>query len=244
MNRMNRQQRRLERRQRGQGYSAAPTLPRPVSRPSVRTGAPVRGPGEVRLPVIGLIDLGRLWPIVGITAGVVLIIGIIVFVVWRTVAGPPPPEKDQSPKLPGVYYEDLGRLHLQAGQVFNGYNSNPPTSGPHDPRAPQFKIYNDPLPKEQVVHGMEHGAVVIWYNCTNCQETIDELKEIVRDGLRRGRNLIMTPYPDMEPATIALTAWTRLDKFPVSEYSRERVERFIKAHDRRFNPEGIQNMIR
>jgi hypothetical protein len=43
----------------------------------------------------------------------------------------------------------------------------------------------------------------------------------------------------MEPNTIAFTAWTRLDKFPVSELTRERLQDFVDAHHKRFNPEGF-----
>jgi len=43
----------------------------------------------------------------------------------------------------------------------------------------------------------------------------------------------------MEEDTIALTAWTRLDKFPVSEYTRERIETFEEELNCRFNPEDL-----
>ncbi len=38
---------------------------------------------------------------------------------------------------------------------------------------------------------------------------------------------------------IALTSWSRIDKFPVAEYSEERVRDFMETHVRRFNPEGF-----
>jgi hypothetical protein len=41
----------------------------------------------------------------------------------------------------------------------------------------------------------------------------------------------------MEPNTIALTAWTRLDKFPVSDL-KKRVGT-SSAHNKRFSPEGF-----
>ncbi len=49
----------------------------------------------------------------------------------------------------------------------------------------------------------------------------------------------MTKYTEMEPETIALTAWTRLDKFPMTELTKKRVQDFISAHNKRFNPEGF-----
>ena len=43
----------------------------------------------------------------------------------------------------------------------------------------------------------------------------------------------------MEPKTIAITSWTRLDKFPVAEPTEERLQRFIDENHKRFNPEGF-----
>jgi PKD repeat protein len=37
----------------------------------------------------------------------------------------------------------------------------------------------------------------------------------------------MSKYTEMEPNTIAVTAWTRLDKFPVSDFSANRIKDFI-----------------
>jgi hypothetical protein len=129
-------------------------------------------------------------------------------------------------------------------------NTNPPVGGPHwsdncgkDPKAaPAFcgpapwGIYRDPWSPETLVHNMEHGGVVIWYNTTN-QQVIDGLESVIKDKLDDNALLVLAPYPDMEPDTVALTSWTRIDKFLVAQYSDDRVNTFISAHERRFNPE-------
>lgn len=132
-------------------------------------------------------------------------------------------------------------------------NSNPPAGGPHwgsaacgiDPEeAPpfcgpaQWGIYRKAWQPETLVHNMEHAGVVLWYNTAD-QTIIDELENLIADRLRNGQLLVMAPYPDMEDETVALTAWSRIDKYPVSEYTRERVEEFIDVHERRFNPEDF-----
>jgi len=40
-------------------------------------------------------------------------------------------------------------------------------------------------------------------------------------------HLILAPYPDMD-AQIALTAWTRLDKF--NDFDEARIDRFVEAY--------------
>lgn len=174
---------------------------------------------------------------------------------------------DDDPKLPGVYYPPHpgadGKLTPGTGddrthykndviipictqaQLDSGnwsdplcYQSNPPTSGPHAESPMPFGVLQNPGRKENLIHNMEHGGVVVWYN-TDDQSVIDKLKKIVEDETGRRKLVVMSKYTDMEPNTIAITAWTRLDKFSVSDFTEKRVVDFIEEHSRRFNPEGI-----
>jgi hypothetical protein len=85
---------------------------------------------------------------------------------------------------------------------------------------------------------MEHGGVVIWYNTTE-RDIIDELEVLVTTMLNSDDLIVMAPYLQMEDGTIALTSWSRIDKFPVADYSAQRVVSFLGAHVRRFNPEDF-----
>jgi hypothetical protein len=118
------------------------------------------------------------------------------------------------------------------------YNSNPPTSGPHSANPMPLKVLDNPAPKESLIHNMEHGGVIIWYNTDN-QDVIKQLASLANDNLNRRRLIVMTQYTDMEPDTVAVTAWTRLDKFKSAEFTKKRVQDFIDEHERRFNPEGF-----
>lgn len=129
-------------------------------------------------------------------------------------------------------------VYAERPAIKDCYNSNPPTSGPHSSSPMQIKVLDNPAPKENLVHNMEHGAVVVWYN-TDDQGVIDQLKSIVNDALDRRRMVVMSKYTEMEQNTIALTSWTRLDKFGVSEFDKKRIQDFIAEHQRRFNPEGF-----
>jgi hypothetical protein len=138
----------------------------------------------------------------------------------------------------GVTWPFCTEEQISTGAITGCYTSNPPTSGPHASSPAQFKILDNPAPKENLLHSMEHGAVIIWYN-TEDQGVIDRLTGWVQEELDRRRLLVMTKYTEMEPDTIALTAWTRLDKFSVSDLTRDRLLDFIEAHHKRFNPEGF-----
>ena len=85
---------------------------------------------------------------------------------------------------------------------------------------------------------MEHGGAILWYNTTD-QGIIDELEDLIKGRLNRGDLLVMVPLPEMEEETIAVSSWSRRDKFSVDEYNRNRVEEFFDKNERRFNPEDF-----
>src|SRR3972149_3580844 len=126
-----------------------------------------------------------------------------------------------------------GRRHFAQGETYDSYNSNPPTSGPHTSVAVGPGVYDEPVPKETAVHNMEHGHVVVWYNCGGGSQPLEEatcgilrqqLAAIVNEAIQDGERVLMTPYGEMDHR-IALTAWQFLDTF--DEFDDQRVRTFI-----------------
>lgn len=69
-------------------------------------------------------------------------------------------------ELPGEAVADQGREHWGRAELEKFvYNSNPPTSGPHDPDWIRPGVYDSPQDKYKLIHSLEHGYVVISYNC-------------------------------------------------------------------------------
>ena len=62
---------------------------------------------------------------------------------------------------PGQAYRDLGHAVLKPGKPRPAYSSNPPTSGPHIPRA----VMRDaaPLSDDQLLQALQVGDIVIFY---------------------------------------------------------------------------------
>jgi hypothetical protein len=104
----------------------------------------------------------------------------------------------------------------------------------------QWGIYRDPdfWASESLVHSMEHGGIVVWYNTTD-QQVIDELESLVQSHLEDDELLVLTPNREMAEGTVAVTSWARRDVMPVAEYSKDRVETFIDTMKCRFNPESM-----
>ncbi|HEX9789657.1 MAG TPA: DUF3105 domain-containing protein [Kiloniellales bacterium] len=108
---------------------------------------------------------------------------------------------------------DLGRTHLQPGQS-HLYDSPTPTSGPHDPVWTNTGFYSDPQRPTQIVHALEHGNIVIYYDAPET-EVLATLKDWA--GLYGGQwdGLVVTPHSGLGK-TIVMTAWRkilRLDTF-------------------------------
>jgi hypothetical protein len=90
------------------------------------------------------------------------------------------------------------------------YGSKPPSSGTHYPSWPVFRVYDKPVPWGFLMHGMEHGVVVIAYNCADgCPTQVAAIKELVESVPKKscGRPpVIVTPDPTLD-VPFAAAAW-------------------------------------
>lgn len=147
--------------------------------------------------------------------------------------------------FPVQTFEDLGRQHLEPGQTYDFYNSDPPTSGPHAPAPAEWGVHDESVAKEALPHNMEHGGVVIAYDCSAgdpplddaaCGELRDQLAAFTESARADGKLVLMVPYAGLD-RRIALAAWQTLDTF--DEFDAARVQAFIDSFERKFNPEGF-----
>ncbi|MEZ4633507.1 MAG: DUF3105 domain-containing protein [Caldilineaceae bacterium] len=142
-----------------------------------------------------------------------------------------------------------GNVHIAQGSTSPvEYNSTPPTSGPHYPGLAPWAIYQEPIRYEQLIHNMEDGGVIVYYQCADaCPDLVEELRSVVAPYIDSGRHVVMLPndpswagsatqayHKDMG-ARIALTAWQRIDKF--DDFDAERIRAFIERY------EGIDNHV-
>jgi hypothetical protein len=112
-----------------------------------------------------------------------------------------------------------GRAHLQGTQPLPEYKTTPATSGAHQPSpyqgSPVITTDVDPLLESTLVHNLEHGYVIMYYQ----PKGDDALAPAVREqlaGLARGEDkVLLAPYPGLSKGTsLALAAWTRLQTCP------------------------------
>lgn len=93
------------------------------------------------------------------------------------------------------------------------WNTDPPTSGPHNQVPAVYGEYDTPLKIAQVVHNLEHGAVFILYGPQVPRATVQQLRDFYNEDTR---GLLLAPYPKLEDK-IALGAWTVPDDFEAGD---------------------------
>lgn len=156
-----------------------------------------------------------------------------------------------SPSLIGEQtFAMQGNIHIAHGEFSPvAYNSTPPTSGPHYSDIVAWQVYEQNFPYEQLVHNLEDGGILVYYQCAvPCPETVEQLRTIVKPYQDAGRHVVVapndptwtlasgvTPHADMG-VPIALVAWRKLLK--LNEVDAEKINQFVEAF------EGIDHHVR
>src|SRR3989338_11482400 len=158
-----------------------------------------------------------------IGAFVVLIIGLLL---WSILFGPTP----QGPRaLMGEKMPDQGAVPVARGQTHADYNSNPPTSGPNwEDGVAGAGVKTEQDPDELILHGMEHGAAVVWYRADLPQGEVERIRAAF-DAAKVGKK-IMTPRAGLD-VPVALTSWGYLLKLDAIDA--EKITEFILANNDR-----------
>jgi len=100
------------------------------------------------------------------------------------------------------------------------YEQNPPMGGPHNPTWLNCGVYDAPVPNENAVHSMEHGAVWITYQPDLATDQVDELKDAVADE----SYTVLSPYEAL-PSPIVLSAWN--NQLAVDTADDPRIDAFL-----------------
>jgi Protein of unknown function (DUF3105) len=83
------------------------------------------------------------------------------------------------------------------------YETNPPSSGRHYQIPAEDGAYSDPPTDEELVHGLEHGRVIIWFKPSLPEDQRADLKALFDEDTYQ---MFLVPRRDM-PYAVAATAW-------------------------------------
>lgn len=149
-----------------------------------------------------------------VALSLVLIGGLIGFLVWNAGRS----ERAASERVASLAsaagcdapqsHASEGRDHIEATEAPT-YDTEPPSSGGHFDSTANTGVYSSPAPDGNLVHNLEHGHVIIWYDPAALDgEIIDEVEAFVRENETRA---ISMPRPTLaeEEVPLAYSSWTR-----------------------------------
>lgn len=138
--------------------------------------------------------------VIGITTAAVAGVAVLGLVVTFVVTSGQPRQDPASIDVAGEQtFDDLTANHV-AGTV--DYEQTPPVGGDHAAVWMNCGVYSEPVPDENAVHDLEHGAVWFTYDPEQVTEQqIDDVRALAPDTYS-----VVSPYPGMD-SPMAVSAW-------------------------------------
>ena len=90
------------------------------------------------------------------------------------------------------------------------WNTDPPTTGPHNEIPAIFGSYDSPIQIAQAVHNLEHGGIFVYYGDDVPEATVAELQAFYDED---STAMLLAPLPQLGDE-IALGAWVTPDPRP------------------------------
>jgi len=162
--------------------------------------------------------------------GGILVLGVAILAVVLLFGGGSP---DPGGGI-GVRQADAGGTHIPDGQQGTGYTSVPATSGQHWNTATSpgpWGVYPTAQPQERMVHNLEHGGIVIWYQPAQIAPAdLTALTEFVQQQITTERfKMALVPWSGADFShPIAVTAWNWLLYLDTADL--DKVRTFTDAH--------------
>jgi len=161
-----------------------------------------------------------LWWVVGSTAGLAVVALIVASIIFT----PRPVTLDRGngdgSGIDGVETFSNSATHV-TGSVT--YPQTPPAGGDHNAVWLNCGVYTEPVPNENAVHSLEHGAVWITYDPARVDESqVAELRAQLPSSYT-----ILSPYEGL-PSPIVASAWNA--QLQVDSAGDARIGQFLKAY--------------
>ncbi len=152
-----------------------------------------------------------------------LVLVIIGFFVWQGIR----------PAAGQAISEMVSEPHIPKDSDPGEYNSDPPTSGLHYAEEAEAGFYDSNIytyPAGYLVHNLEHGYIIFWYNCdllpeNECSELKTQIQSVMDD--LGSVKMIAYPWSSLD-VPIALTSWGRIQKFET--FDPEQAKAFYRAN--------------
>lgn len=151
---------------------------------------------------------------------------------------PPLPGESECKVTITDHVPDEGHTHVEICTEVD-YDSNPPSSGNHWPIWAEFRTHEVAVPREMLVHNLEHGAIVMRHRCDpECPEVVEAFEAAAddfgvdalcvsgEDSAERSR-IVISPDPELD-APIGISAWRAT--YVATCIDPESIQAFIEEH--------------
>ncbi len=137
---------------------------------------------------------------IGLASAIVGGVAVVAIIVGIVVTSATPPVDPATIEIEGLEtFDGLEALHVQTPV---DYEMSPPAGGPHNPTWLNCGIYEQPVPAENAVHSLEHGAVWITYDpAVVSGADLDSL----RSQMPRSY-IVLSPFDGLQAPVVA-SAW-------------------------------------
>ena len=152
-------------------------------------------------------------------AGGVAVVALIVTTVVLTPQTASYSAGGDGTEVDGVQTFDNTSTHVE-GVV--DYPQTPPAGGPHNPAWLNCGVYTEPVPAENAVHSLEHGALWVTYDPSISDADIESLRAVLPSTY-----VILSPFDDL-PAPIVLSGWN--SQLQVDDADDPRIATFIEEY--------------
>lgn len=151
-----------------------------------------------------------LWRWVAVAAAATVLAVLIVVLVGRGRAPATMPE--------GTQVVPVASARHRPGPI--AYPHTPPVGGDHAAAWQNCGFYSRPVPSEQAVHSLEHGAVWIAYRPDLADTQVAILRRLARQSF-----VLVSPFPGL-PSPVVASAWGHQLRLPSAEDPR--LEQFVR----------------
>ncbi|GAA1767245.1 DUF3105 domain-containing protein [Agromyces humatus] len=102
------------------------------------------------------------------------------------------------------------------------YPQTPPAGGEHNPAWLNCGVYTEPVPNENAVHSLEHGAIWVTYDPSLSDADLETLKSKLPSTY-----IVLSPFDDL-PSPIVLSGWNT--QLQVDEADDPRIAEFLEEY--------------
>ncbi len=171
--------------------------------------------------------------------GVLALVAIFGYAMWDSVFKEKPADGAAAVTgLEGIQtFTSEGNGHVADGTKIT-YKNDPPTSGDHYQTWVLPGFYTAPQANELLVHSLEHGYVIIYYNKAKLSDAdMGHIRSLTNAYKGQWDGVVAIPRDDAQNAVV-LTAWNNMLKMPT--FDKDKMNAFVD----KFRGRGPENPVR